>query len=364
MRVAIAHDYLTQRGGAERVVLALHEAFPEAPIHTTLFQPDGTYPEFSSLDVRPSRLNKVDRLRENHRLALPILASAISAEPVIDADVLICSSSGWAHGYRARGRKLVYCYAPPRWLYQADSYLGVDSRRWTRAALKALSPSLRRWDQRMARSADQYLAISTKTQASILSRYGLTASILPAPHGMDVNLHDEPLAGEQLEPGYFLCVSRLLPYKNVGLVIEAFRGRPDRLVVLGRGPEGLRLKKSAPPNVVFLEGLTDGQVRRLYRDASAVVAASIEDFGLSPLEGAAFGKPSIVLRAGGFLDTVVDGRTGLFFGAAHPADIAAALDRFGYTAWDDEAIRAHAQAFSRSEFVRRIRSTVLELGQS
>ena len=127
-RVAIAHDYLTQRGGAERVVLALTRAFPDAPVYTTLFDPASTFPEFSSVDVRTSGLNRVSAFRRDHRLALPVLAMAANSIR-IDADVVIASSSGWAHGFRTSGAKVVYCYSPARWLYQSGRLWVLPSGR-------------------------------------------------------------------------------------------------------------------------------------------------------------------------------------------------------------------------------------------
>src|ERR671936_577759 len=122
-RIALAHDYLTQRGGAERVVLSLVRAFPHAPLYTSFYEPAGTFPEFAPVDVRTSPLNLVAPLRRRHRLALPLLASAFSRVRIA-ADVAICSSSGWAHGAHVDGRKVVYCHAPARWLYQTSRYLG------------------------------------------------------------------------------------------------------------------------------------------------------------------------------------------------------------------------------------------------
>ena len=119
--VAIVHDYLTQRGGAERVVLAMHRAFPQAPIYTSLYEPDLTFPEFKDLDVRPSYLNRSEFFRHHHRLALPFLAHAFSRFE-IDQKVVLCSSSGWAHGVQTAGTKLVYCYCPARWLYKRTDY--------------------------------------------------------------------------------------------------------------------------------------------------------------------------------------------------------------------------------------------------
>jgi len=242
--VALVHDYLTQRGGAERVALALTDAFPGAPLHTSLHQPSTTFAEFDGIDVRPMPINRMGALRRNHRLALPFLAPAFSAT-TISADLVVCSSSGWAHGVHTEGRKVVYCHAPARWLYQRDRYV-AESSRSTRMALGALAPALRRWDRRAARSADRYLANSARTRGLIREVYGIDAEVVPPPHGVDATGPQRPTAG--LEDGFVLCVSRLLPYKNVDLVIDAFRDRPDQLVVVGQGPEAARLARTAGAN--------------------------------------------------------------------------------------------------------------------
>jgi glycosyltransferase involved in cell wall biosynthesis len=157
-----------------------------------------------------------------------------------------------------------------------------------------------------------------------------------------------------IEPGFALCVSRLLPYKNVGAVVEAFAGLPERrLVVAGTGPGDARLR-SLPPNVRALGTVSDDELRWLYASASAVVSAAYEDFGLTPLEGAAFGKPAAVLRFGGFLDTAAEDGTGVFFDRPDPAAIRDAVRRLD-RAWDGEAIRSHADRFSEQRFVARLR---------
>ena len=360
--VAIAHDYLTQRGGAERVVLALARAFPGAPIYTTLYDPAGTFPEFADLDVRTSGLNRVGFLRRRHRAALPVLALASSRLP-IEADVVIASSSGWAHGFPTRGKKIVYCYSPARWLYQSDQYVGDRPGSIRRLALGLLRTGLKRWDKRAAATADRYLAISHVVRERIAECYGIDADVVPAPIAPEVTeVVPEPVTTSWISadgPPFLLCVSRLLPYKNVHLVMAAMRLLPDmRLVVVGRGPEQARLRSLAPSNVLMLEGLTDGQMRWLYQHATAVVAASFEDFGLTPLEAAAQGTPSVALRAGGFLDTVVEGRTGTFFDLPQPALIAEAIEIAAAHPWDADVIRARAAEFSEARFAERIRSAI------
>jgi len=351
-RVAIVHDYLTQQGGAERVVLALHSAFPDAPVYTSLYAPDTTFPEFADVEIHTSPLNRVALFRKNHRAALPFLAPTFSATH-IDADVVICSSSGWAHGVHTNGRKLVYCHAPARWLYQTDDYLDGRSPA-VRAALHAMRPMLLRWDRRAARSADTYLTNSTYTRDLIQATYGIDAEVLWPPNGVGP---DGPQQGvEGIEPGYFLCVSRLLAYKHVAVVIDAFRNLPEqRLVVVGTGPEEIALKTDLPGNVQCLASVTDSELRWLYTHTRALIAASFEDFGLTPVEAATFGRPTIALRFGGYLETVVDGHTGLFFDHPEPALIARAVQSLDTAVIDAERIVEHARGFNEERFADRVR---------
>lgn len=359
-RVAIAHDYLTQRGGAERVVLAMARAFPEARIHTTLHDPDGTYPEFASHEVVTSWLDRVGPLRRDHRLALPLLAPAASSMRV-DADVVVVSSSGWAHGFRHPGRSLVYCYSPARWLYQTETYLGGPAHRSARGlALLGLRPALRRWDVRAAHASTRYLAISRVVRDRIRDTYGLDADVVPAPHSMDAAAPRAPVPElvDWAEEGYHLVVSRLLPYKNVDVVVEAVRGTDHRLVVVGAGPGRDALLATLPANVRLVSGLTDPQVRWVYAHSRTLVAPSIEDYGLSPLEAAVFGRPSLTLRAGGYLDTVVEGVTGLHVDAPEPALVRAGLEEVERHPFDADALRAHADRFGEAGFAARLRTEV------
>ncbi len=359
-RVAIAHDYLTQRGGAERVVLTLMKAFPEAAVHTTLYDPEGTYPEFAHADVRTSLLNRVGALRRDHRLALPLLAPAASRMR-IDADVVVASSSGWAHGFDTTGRTVVYCHNPARWLYQTDEYLGVSAWRSPLGPpVLAMRPFLKRWDRRQAAQVDVYLANSRVVQQRIATTYGRTAELLAPPHGMDPGAPQEPVPDlADWDPGYALVVSRLLPYKNVDAVIEAVRDTGRRLVVVGHGPEEARLRATLPDHVRVLGGLSDAQLRSVYAGAGVLVAASHEDFGLAPLEAAAFGVPTVALRGGGFLETVIEGETGLFFDRPEPEEIASTLAIWDHHDWDGDRLRARAEQFGEARFIDRIRAIVL-----
>ncbi|WP_299447234.1 glycosyltransferase [uncultured Phycicoccus sp.] len=362
--VAIAHDYLTQRGGAERVVLAMARAFPEARIHTTLYEPGTTYPEFADHDIVTSPLNRIGPVRRDHRVGLPLFAPAASAMTV-DADVTLVSSSGWAHGFRHTGRSIVYCHSPARWLYQSATYLGGSPARSAKGvALLAMRPPLRRWDANAARRNDRYLANSRIVQSRIRSTYGIDADVVPAPHSMDPAAAQEPVPAlaDWADQGWLLVVSRLLPYKNVDAVVEAVRGTDLRLVVVGDGPGREALLARMPGNVRLVSGISDAQVRWTYAHSRLLVAPSIEDYGLSPLEAAAFGVPSLTLGAGGYLDTVRDGVTGRYVERADPALLRAGALESLARPFDPEILRAHAAGFAEAGFATRLRDEVHLLG--
>jgi glycosyltransferase involved in cell wall biosynthesis len=355
--VALVHDYLTQRGGAERVVLSLSEAFPGAPIHTSLYDPGGTFPEFAALDVRTLPLDRIPALRTRHRLALPLLAPAFT-RLTVEAEVVICSSSGWAHGAHVTGRKVVYCHTPARWLYQTDRYLDGSSRA-TSAALALMAPSLRRWDRKAAATAHRYLVNSTAVRQRVGDLYGIDAEVVPP--AVEVDPEGAQTEAPGIEPGFLLCVSRLLAYKNVQEVTEAFRFLPGhRLVVVGSGPLADPIRSTAPTNVTVMGRVDDATLRWLYRSCSGLVAASHEDFGLTPVEAAIFGKPTAALRWGGFLDTILEGTTGVFFDRPEPRTIADAIEALTASRWSAEVLEDHAETYSRARFARRLDEVVAE----
>lgn len=368
-RVALAHDYLTQRGGAERVVVMMAEAFPDAPLHTLLHEPDATFDEFRAIDVRASGLNRWWLLRKDHRLALPLLARA-AAGVRVDADVLLASSSGWAHAMGCTGRKVVYCHAPARWLYQRELYLGPRGgsaahrarRALAAGALGLLSRRLRAWDARQALSADRYLVNSNIIRDAVREAYGIEAEVVPPPPAMGPDGPMAPLPG--VEFPYVLCVARLLPYKNVDAAIAAVRGLDGLgLVVVGKGPDRARLEALADgdPRVRFCLEASEETLRWLYAHAEALVACSHEDYGLTPLEAASFGRPTVALGAGGYLDTIDPGVNGVFLDDPAPATIRAGVDEALRRDWDEAAIRAHADRFGRARFVDRLRQAVAEI---
>lgn len=355
--MTLVHDYLTQRGGAERVVLELLRAFPGAVLHTALWDRGQTFPEFADHDVRVSPLDDVAALRADHRRALPLLARTFSRMALTPADAVVCSSSGWAHGVRTGTTpKIVYCHTPARWLHTpggSRSFGGGAGR----AAMSVLRRPLLAWDERAARSAHCYLANSSVVRERIATAYDREAVVVPPPPGL---LPDGPVQDPGgLAPGFFLVVARLLPYKNVDVVVDAVGRLPGaRLVVVGDGPQRARLQHLAGDRVAFRPGVSDAELRWLYRSCTALVTASYEDFGLTPLEANAFGKPVVALRAGGHLDTVEPGVSGVFVEELDARAFADGMRRCAQADWPGAPLVAHAERFSRRRFDEALRDVV------
>lgn len=368
-RVAIAHDYLTQLGGAEKTVLAMSRAFPDAPIYTMLYDPDATFPEFRDLDVRVAPVNRVKAIRKHHRAALPLFPFVANSVQ-IDADVVLASSSGWAHGFQTTGRKLIYCHSPARWLYQGDSYLGEHGNTVAKLGLRAMAKYLTTWDRRAALSSDRYLANSAVIRERIRIAYDVEAevvfppvtmaqadSVKPIPEVVDW-LGADAANIDSVDGAFYLVVSRLLPYKNVDAIVRAFAGTDRRLVVVGRGPQAERLRAMKTPNVTMVSDISDGELAWLYGNCRAILAASYEDYGLTPLEAGIWGRPAIALRYGGFLDTIHEGISGMYFDEPTPGDIAEAVDRFEMTKFDSDKIRDHVKQFSEASFSEKLHDAV------
>lgn len=363
-RVAIAHDYITQRGGAERLLLSMHHAFPDARIYTTLYEPDATYPEFKDLDIVVSPINRFSAFRRDHRKALPFLAPASSGIH-IDADVVLASTTGWAHGFKTNGQMIAYCNTPARFLYLPEQYLGDAGPLSLRAlGLRFLSPFLRAWDQRAAKRVETYVSNSSAIRERVRTVYGRESEVVYPAQSVNINGARVPAVGLEDfvgDGGHLLLVSRLMPYKNVDKAIAAVASLPnERLVIVGDGPQRADLVASLPDNVRLVSGISDEELRWLYARSRALVAPSFEDFGLTVVEAAAWGKPSIALRAGGYLDTVAEGVTGRFFDAADAKSIAAAIAASRFDVWDVTRIKEHAREFSEEAFARKLQKLVDE----
>jgi glycosyltransferase involved in cell wall biosynthesis len=356
-RVVFVHDHLMTRGGAERGLLSMLKAAPGAEVVTSFSDPDVSYAAFRDHPVRTLPIGRSRWLTRHYRAAMPLFAPSFTAAKV-DADVVVCGSSGWAQGVRTTGRKVVYFYALSRWLHEQDDYLRGDGS-LARAAVKALAPPLRRWDRWSVRSGDRFVTESSWMQRRLGELYGIDADVLPLPNTLDVQGPATPVEG--VEPGFFLSVGRIVNYKHVDLLVDAFAGLPDeRLVVAGKGPLADALQQRATPNVRFVGDADDGMLRWLYGNAAAVISAAAEPFGLTPVEGASFGTPTVAVADGGFLDTVVPGETGVHFDRRSPDAVRAAVVELRATRWDADRIRAHAEVYSEGRFVAGVRRLIDE----
>ena len=358
MSVAVVHDHLVQRGGAERLLLSMIRAFPEASVHTSFYEPGATHPALAEAGVRTLPIDRLAPLRRRHRMVAPLLAPSFSRLR-LDEDLVLCSSAGWSHGVQARrGAKVVYFHAPARWLYARDGFLDAAGPA-VRLAAAATNRPLLAWDQRAARSIDGFVANSPETAARLRDAYGVDAPVVPPPVLIDPD--GEQRAMPRVDPGFALVVSRLIAYKHVEAVVRAFAGRPDdRLVIVGTGPEAARIRQLAGRNVTLLGTVDDAELRWLYAHARVLVSAAHEDFGMTPAEAGSFGTPVAVLRYGGHLDTVLEGTSGTFFDQPEPDAIREAVDRVDDTWWSTEAIEDHARSFDERAFAARLRRIAAE----
>jgi glycosyltransferase involved in cell wall biosynthesis len=350
--VAIVHDYLNQRGGAEKVVLELADMWPQAPIYTSLYRPQSTFPEFAGRDVRTSLLERLP-IDKGFRDLFPLYPAAFRSLGAISGDVVIASSSGWAHMARAAPNSLhvVYCHTPARWLYR-DEYLNTAGRRSRRQMLIApVTRLMRRVDQRAAARADLYIANSQAVQRRIRSVYGIESTVVYPP--VDTERFVPRPRGERL-----LVISRLLPYKRVDLVVRAASQLGIGLDVVGDGPMRDELRRTAGAGVSFHGSVSENSVVELLESCSAVCVAGAEDFGIVAVEAQAAGKPVLALGRGGALETVEEGVTGVFFHDQTEESLAQALKVIQQLATPPEVIAAHAARFSRAAFRRNLLAAI------
>ncbi len=340
MQVAIAHDYLNQRGGAERVVLEMAKIWPQATIYTSLYRPKSTFPDFSHLHIKTSPLQRLP-VDAGFRNLLPLYPFAFRSFGTMSEALVVSSSSGWAHAVKTRPDALhvVYCYTPARWLYGGE-YLRVSTRQ---LALKPLVPALRAWDRAAARAPDLYIAISAAVRDRIKRVYGRDAPIVYPP--VDTDRFRPTPRGERL-----LVVSRLLPYKRVDAIVRAATKIDIGLDVVGEGPALADLRRLAGPSVTFHGKLDDKSVTELMQGARAVCVPGAEDFGIVPVEAQAAGKPVVAFGAGGALETVKDGVSGALFERHDVECVLDAVRRCDALAVAPEVLARRAERFSRSAF--------------
>lgn len=339
-RVALVHDYLNQRGGAERVALELTRIWADAPLYTSLYRPGSTFPEFAQRDVRTSFLQKLP-VDEGFRNFFPLYPAAFASLGPIDADLVVSSSSAWAHMVRvsAGACHIVYCHTPARWLYGGE-YLRASGRQ---RAIQPVTRPLRALDRRAAHRATHYVANSQTTRERIRKVYGLDATVVYPP--VDVERFKPTPRGERL-----LVVSRLLPYKRVDLVVDAATRSDIGLDVVGAGPELEELKRRAGPTVRFHGKADDETVTYLMENCRAFCLPGTEDFGITPVEALAAGKPVVAFGAGGAMETVIDGFTGVLFHEQDPEAVCEAIAACDELDTSPDDIALTAQRFGPEPF--------------
>jgi glycosyltransferase involved in cell wall biosynthesis len=349
--VAIVHDYLNQRGGAERVVLELARMWPSAPVYTSLYRPDSTFDWFAQRNIRVTPLDRLP-VDQGFRALFPLYPAAFRSLGTLDANLVISSSSGWAHSVRTAGDTfhVVYCHTPARWLYGAQYMNGSAGERAVRPFLSAY----RRWDRRAAARADLYIANSREVQARIRSVYGFAEAPVVSPP-VDVGRFTPRERGDRL-----LVISRLLPYKRIDLAVAAATRLGLGLDVVGSGPALADLQRIAGPTVTFHGRVDEAAVRHFCETCFALILPGHEDFGITPVEAQAAGKPVIAYRSGGALETVEDGVSGVFFDEPTVESVVDAVQRSTQLQTTPAALAARAWHFSAEAFRERLRTVITE----
>ncbi|MEM6855271.1 MAG: glycosyltransferase [Planctomycetota bacterium] len=355
MRVALVHETLAGIHGSERVLLSLAELYPDAPIFVTIHQTHVTRgTTFEGRDIRASFLDRLPWLRNRHRLLLPLMPYAVEQHDMRGFDVIISSHHAAAHGVLTRADQLHLCYthSPARYAWDLYPEHLPPSKR---SPLKRYAlHRFRQWDASAGLRVDEFAANSKHVARRIRKTYRRDARVIYPPVDTARFRHDRE------REDFYLVAGRMVKYKNVDVILEAFRSGERKLVVAGDGPESKRLRKRAGSNVRWLGPLKDSELADQLERCRALVFAGEEDFGMVPVEAMAAGAPVIALGRGGVTETVTDGETGVFFDQPTPEAVRAAVERFeqqGVTAGPGE-LQCSAQRFGVERFEREIRDWV------
>lgn len=360
--MALVHDYLTQFGGAERVLQALMEVFPHAPVYTLVYDQATMPVTFDDRRVVTSFLQHMPGAQRHHRYFPLLMPLACEQFDLRDFDVVFSATHSFGKGVITDSQTMhvSYCFTPTRYVWDdCHRYVREFSRSTLFNRLAPLGLSyIRLWDYYAAQRVDHYLTLSHYVAQRIRKYYQREAHVIAPPVDVD-------RFGTSEKPGeYYLIVSRLVPYKRIDIAIDACEQLGLPLVIAGTGPEDEELRRRAGRWTKFVGFVPDAELPALYASAKALLFPQEEDFGITPLEAAAAGKPTIAYRAGGALETIVDGRTGLFFAKQNRSSLVLALQEFEVHHWNPAAIVAHAQQFRREVFLRNIQETVHTLWMS
>ncbi len=351
--MALIASYLNQYGGAERVLEVVHELFPDAPVYTSAFWAPAFPPAYRTWDIRTSFLNRVPV--HNQRLFLPLYPAAFESFDLRGYDVLLSVTSAFAHGVRVPNgaRHICYCLTPARFLWTYDDYIERENiGRLPRLVLPLFIARLREWDRRVADRVTQFIAISQIVRERIAKYYQRDSTIIYPP------VEVKRFSVSTQRDNYFLILSRLVPYKRIDLAVQAFNELGLPLVIAGDGRDRPRLQAMAQSNVRFLGRVSDAQAQELLARCRAFVFPGEEDFGITPLEANACGKPVIAFAAGGALDSVVEGVTGEFFREPTAQSLVEIIRCFDERKFDAQTIRCHAEKFGVDVFKDKLRAVI------
>ncbi len=342
-------------GGAEGVLEALVEMFPEAPIYTSIYWPEAMPAAYRAWDIRTTWMDRLPGIYRHHQLYLLFYPLAFGGLDLRGYDLVISNKSAFCLGVKTppETRHVCYCLTPTRFVWDFKAY--VDREHVGEAGRLLVKPFLgwlRRWERAAAERVDAFVAISDEVQGRIRRFYGRESAVVYPPvdtgRFTPTEHHDD----------YYLIVSRLIPYKRIDLAVRAFGELGLPLWIGGDGRDRAALQAIAAPNVRFLGRVPDKELGPLLARCRAFVFPGLEDFGITPVEAMAAGRPVIAFAGGGALDTVVEDVTGVFFQEQTVASLAGAVRRFDETAFDPATIRAHAERFDAKVFKAQMRTFI------
>ncbi|MDX2162729.1 MAG: glycosyltransferase [bacterium] len=355
MKLALVHDWLNQRGGAEDVLEALVALYPQSPLITGLYAPDLMPDFYRAWDIRTLWIDKLPGIHAHHQRYLPVYPLAWGGLQLSGYDVVLSNKSGFCHGLNvdANTIHICYCLAPTRYVWELGQYIAREGlSKPVELALRPLIAWLKRWDYYAAHQVDHMIAISRDIQARIRTYYDRESAIIYP-----------PVETERFQPAaraddYFLVVSRLIPYKRIDLAVQAATRLGVRLLVGGKGRDLERLQAMAGPTVEFIGFVPDDQLPDLMSRCRAFIFPGLEDFGITPVQAQAAGRPVIAYGAGGALDTVIPGVTGEHFASLTVESLMDVMQAFDPARYDVRTIRQHAEGFDTRHFNRQITAYV------
>lgn len=358
MRVALVHDYLTQYGGAERVLEVLHAHYPDAPVYTSLYDPTHLPDSFRSWDIRTSPLQRIPGATRSHRLWTPLYPAIfghVGRHDIQDADVVIAESSAWAHHARPQGGipVICYCHSPARFLYGDPNYMkAARLPRLLRPFADTLFSGMRWLDRRAARKLAHVAGNSNAVRHRIERDWGVSASVIHPPVDIERFRPATPVEPED----WYLVVSRLVPHKWIDRAVRACTIAHVPLKVIGSGRAENELRRIAGPTIEFLGERHDQTVVDHMQRCKALILPGIEDFGMTSVEAQAAGRPVFAARGGGALESVADGISGAFFDPENEQELVDLLTTDHE--WDTAAIQANAARFGVNEFLQKLDALV------